>query len=333
MKQILIGGLLSLVAFGAWAEPVSQEQTVPLGQVLSENVDVDGLYTPPGTTLLSGSSVRTHQEPALVHLRGGQVVWLDRQTGASFERTPAGETKLSVQRGRMTVRGPVDELLTLAEDESFVLASLAIPDADFGSGEVRTGAEVAPPAIEDAQTNCLPGAPYPVVSARISPAAAVESAEVYFRAGQFFNFYRVAMRRDAGLFKAVLPQPDPDTREVVYYVEVEGLSGESSRTPEFVAEVASEEECERQGGDGLYLGARPPAEFVSTTTGASAEPPGFLLQDAAPAAVAAGGKGSWFGRLGTGAKIGLVAGGAVGLGFLINELDDSDEAPASPVTP
>ncbi len=334
MKEILTGVLLILLAVPSGAETVPPGGAMPLGQVLSENLRVDGLYTPPGTTLLAGSRVRSHRHPGMIHLRAGEVVWLDRQSSAPFERTAAGETRMTVHPGQLTVRGPESEPLTLAEQDTIVLASLgSAPAMDSETGEVRAGAEVGPPAIEDAQVACVPGAPYPVLEAAISPAAAVDSATVFFRAGQFFNFYTVEMRRVGVRFQAVLPQPHPDTREVVYYVEVAGLSGESARTQEYVAEVVSEGECERQGGAGRYLGGTPPEAFYSTATGGAAEPPGFLFEDEPAAAVASGGKKGWFGGLSKGTKIGLAAGGAVGLGFLITELDDSDEAPASLVTP
>ncbi len=182
----------------------------------------------------------------------------------------------------------------------------------------------------------MPAVAYPVLDARISPVAAVERAKVYFRAGQYFDYYAVEMREYAGRFEAVLPQPHPDTTDVAYYIEAVGLSSESSRTPEFVAQVLSEDECARQGGAGRYLGARPPLRIVSTASGASAVPPGFLIEDDDPPAAVAtssSGKGGWRGRRSTGTRIGIAAGGAVALGFLISELDDSDEAPASPVTP
>ncbi len=324
-QRILIAGLIGLLATAAWAD------TRPLGQVLSENMDVDGLSAPPGTTLLADSMVRTHQNPGLVHLRDGRVIWLDHHTSASFESTPAGETRLEVHLGRLTLRGP-ERLVNMVERESLVLASLAATQvAGEGADSVRSGAEVGAPAIEDAETPCLPGVAYPTLSARISPAAAVDRATVYFRAGQFSDFYTVEMRPDGERFEAVLPQPHPDTAEVVYYVEAVGLSSDTARTPEYVAAVGTLHECAQQGAGGRYAGTSPPGRFVSTVTGASRVPPGFIADDDPPPAVAA--RGGWFGGLSTGAKVGIAAGGAVAVGFLISELDDSDEAPASPVTP
>ncbi len=93
-----------------------------LGQVISENSQLDGVRVPSGTTLLADSLLLTHAEPVLVHLRGGRVLWLDSHSSAYFEETPTGDLKMNVRSGQLRLRGPAGHHLTVGQNNVAVLS-------------------------------------------------------------------------------------------------------------------------------------------------------------------------------------------------------------------
>ena len=305
-----------------------------LGQVVSEGVEAEGVRLPPGSTLFDDSLVLTGDRPATLYLRGGQVLVLASHSSAHLEQA-AGGVKVAVRSGSATVRGTEAEAVTvsgdmhafLAQDGSSRVASRAarrVPGIDADPRqEVATEAEVGAPTITDAEKVCLPNVPYPLLDAIIRPGSDVRVAKVYFRAAQHPHFYAVEMTGIADDFEGILPAPGPGTDQVVYYVEAVSTSLESSRTQEYAAEVIEGEECEDRGGAGFFTGKDPGIVVLSTVAGAPPTPPGFL-----PVGLVAAGGG-----LGPGALAGIVGGGLVGGLILIDELDDDDEPPASPVTP
>lgn len=74
-----------------------------LGLIISPEVEVDGVKVPSGTTLLDEALVESGADPAVIHLNAGGVVQLDRNSSASFERTPAGDIEIAVESGTITL--------------------------------------------------------------------------------------------------------------------------------------------------------------------------------------------------------------------------------------
>ncbi len=319
-----------------------------VGQVLSDESRLDGVHVPSGTTLLADSLLATDTRPALVHLRGGRVLWLDRHTSAYFEETPEGELKMDVRAGQLTVRGPEGRPLTVKENDFAVLPVVArlesrpgidspaagIQESPQEPPPVGSGAEVGAPLITGAGKACLPDVPYPLIDASIRPGPDVRVAKVYFRAAQHPDFYAVEMTGAADDFEGILPAPGPDTEQVVYYVEAVALSFESSRTQEYVADVVPDEDCRDRGGAARFLGQSPQIRVLSTAEGAAVVPPGFSSLGIVNATTtAATGAAVGGGGLSSGAITGIVIGGALGVGVVINELDDNEVMEASGAIP
>lgn len=182
------------------------------------------------------------------------------------------------------------------------------------------------PTITKAEVKCIAGVPYPVIGASIRSDEAIETAKVYFRAGQGENFYFVEMAAGEGAYQAILPVPSDETNRVIYYVEAVSASFESGRTEEFEAPVRDDCDEDRFLGDdpGIIIyavaeGAPIPAGFLSTGVSSTVSAAGVAT------AVATTGGG-----LGAGAITGIVIGGGLGAAAIANELDDEDNEPASP---
>ncbi len=305
-----------------------------LGQVVTEGVEVEGILVPPGSTLLDDSLLRSGERPATLHLRGGQVLRLASHSSAHFAQATAGGVRMDVRSGSAVVRGTESKPVTVSEDMIAVLARDGSSRVGYRVASAATGidadpqepagtaAETAPPAISGAKKECLPNVPYPLLDAVIQPGTEVRVAKVYFRAAQHPHFYAVEMTGTADDFEGVLPAPGPGTDQVVYYVEAVSNALESSRTAEYTAEVIDGEECKDRGG-ALFQGKNPGIALLPTVPGSPLVPPGFL-----PIGIA----GAAGGGLGAGALAGIAGGGLVGGLLLIDELDDADEPPASPVT-
>lgn len=353
--------VLLLVGFSstrAQAQPDSGASARGLGLVTSDGLTVEGTQLPAGSTLLAGGLLRTNNRPATLHLRGGQVLRLASHSSAFFEPAAVGNLRVDVRSGKITLRGSEAEARTVDENMYAVLsgdgtsqvgylsaslsptagpspaASASPRPAANSMRQVGSGAPVGAPVITEAETTCVPGVPYPIMAAAIRPGPDVRVAKVYFRADQSPHFYAVEMTGNANDFVATLPAPSADTARVVYYVEAVGNSFESSRTEEYSAEVLGEEACRERGGTNPSDDPDPEIIVFSTVPGAAALPAGFssggiaATVNAAGVATAVGAAGG----LGTGAIVGIVAGGVVGGGILIEELDD-DEPPASRITP
>ncbi len=316
------------------AEEAAADETASswgLGQVISEGTTMEGIRVPSGSTLMADSLLETGDEPAIIHLQGGQVLRLASHSSAYFAPADAG-VRVHVHSGeatvRATVRGDETEVRTLGEDMFAVLsrdgrgrvgyqtAGLASAGVDSDPPQVGTGVEIGAPAISGAEKACLPDEPYPLLDALIRPEPDVRVAKVYFRAAQHPSFYAVEMTVGLDDFEAILPAPAPETEQIVYYVEAVSRSLESSRTEEYTADVP----CEDRGG-ARFEGKKPGIVLLPTAPGSPLVPPGFL-----PWGILGAGGG-----LGAGAIAGIVAGGVAGGILVFNELDD--EPPASPVTP
>lgn len=299
-----------------------------LGQVVSAGTKMGGVGLPAGSTLVGDRLLETGDQPATIHLQGGQVLRLARHSSAYFAAVGDG-VRMDVRSGQATVRGVEPEARTLSQDMvaflssdgrvGYQVASLTSAGFEDDPPPLGTGVEVGAPAISGAERSCLPNVPYPLVDAVIQPGPDVKVAKVYFRAAQHPNFYAVEMTAALDDFEAILPAPGPGTDQVVYYVEAVSNSLESSRTEEYTADVVEDEDCDTS----RFLGKDPKIALVPTVPNSPAVPPGF--QPLGILGVSGGG-------LGVGALTGIVAGGVAGGVLLFDELDD-DERPASPVTP
>ena len=122
----------ALIGFLAGSSAALAAATV-LGQISSDNVLVDGVRVPSGTTLLTDSLLKTRTTPAVVHLDNGGLLRVESNSSAHFAGSTAGDVGVDVRSGTISFRDAGGEAFAIAE------SSLVVFDPD---GQVREGARV-----------------------------------------------------------------------------------------------------------------------------------------------------------------------------------------------
>lgn len=95
---------------------------VALGQTASADTRVDGVWVPPGTTLLSPAVVETRDAPAILHLGTGDVLAVAPQSSAVLE-DEQGSIRLVVQKGRVAYTSTTGEVSYLSQTETLLANS------------------------------------------------------------------------------------------------------------------------------------------------------------------------------------------------------------------
>jgi hypothetical protein len=155
--------------------------------------------------------------------------------------------------------------------------------------------------------SCIPEDDFAVVVAEIKASAPFRSVKLYFRSALYPDFYFVEMKPFEPDFAGVLPQPSPETQEIVYYIEVVDDAFNGSRTVEFTSPV--QDPCSRRQAVAYFNGEGPAIVVGSVSHGASALPPGFKALGIVGTISAAGAVTSVGG--GVGAATVVAAGAAV----------------------
>lgn len=135
IKQVLISGFIVFftVSFGLAAGPVPV-----LGQVISNTVQMDGMSVPSGTTVLNKTVLKTTKDPAFIHLGKGQVIQLNKNSSAYFEKTPSQAVQVSVRSGTLSYRSASGKVVTAAPESVIVFQAQALPVADRQLEGLRT---------------------------------------------------------------------------------------------------------------------------------------------------------------------------------------------------
>ncbi len=192
------------------------------------------------------------------------------------------------------------------------------------------------PAIEGAEVQCILNVPFPQISGTTQPGSDIEAARLFFKSADQSDFYWVGMTRDGDRVTAVLPQPDQDTKNVVYYMETVDSSKNLSRSPEYTATVVLREwDCQGKKIAGTFTGLKPNMIVGSTAGGATSTPLGFestgIIGTVSPdGMIAAVGKDGERSAVDLGSLVGDQYAFGGGIAVLA---DRDDEEPASPSAP
>lgn len=175
-----------------------------------------------------------------------------------------------------------------------VTLPLALPTA--GPAEV---------VITHDAVDCVVAGVYPVIQARLDPAAEVTRARVYFLAQGTPHWYYVDMKSEGGAaFEGILPRPLESTEGLDYYIETLAPGFVEGRSQEYSARVIKDSEsCPLDGRAALTMSSAPSALVVGVPEGAPAIPPGFSNLGLAGGAAGGGG-------ISTGLLVGIGAGAA-----------------------
>lgn len=122
-KAALGSGLIWLLfAFQTTAFAQKQAVSTPLGQVVAETVEIDGMTVPSGTTLVSGNVIQTREGPASIHLTGHRVIRLGANSRARAEAGGDGAVRLTLQSGTVSMRSDSGEAITVPAERVLYFA-------------------------------------------------------------------------------------------------------------------------------------------------------------------------------------------------------------------
>jgi hypothetical protein len=148
------------------------------------------------------------------------------------------------------------------------------PPTDAPQSQVPSTEPTVPgaTAIAHDAIACFVAGEFPLVDARIEPAAAIVRSRVFFRAVGTGDWYYVEMTPAENGFVGKLPKPTLGAEGITYYIYAVGEAGET-QTPEHTGRVVEKEsDCE-----GRVAAFGPPGEVTvfSAATGSVAKPLGF----------------------------------------------------------
>lgn len=97
--------LVTLVIFFSFqVQPGLAEANSPprvLGQIVSQDVQIDGVAVASGTTLLNGSLVESGRASTFVHMVDGSVIEMAQESSAQFRDTGLDTIQIEVHRGAL----------------------------------------------------------------------------------------------------------------------------------------------------------------------------------------------------------------------------------------
>lgn len=113
-----------------------------------------------------------------------------------------------------------------------------------GGTWLATPLAAAPPLIDHQEVSCsLPGK-HPRICATIADDGVVKRAKIYFRAAGQSTFYWSEMSLDFRKFCATLPVPEPEVKEVQYYLWAIDDGLEIERTKDLKMIVDADRTCD-----------------------------------------------------------------------------------------
>ncbi len=100
-----------------------------LGQVVATGVVMDGVAVPSGTTVLDKTVLKTSENPAVVHLSGGQLVALHRNSSAYLEKNQVGAVRIAVRSGTLSFRADGGAVATAIPETTVIFPTDGLPTA------------------------------------------------------------------------------------------------------------------------------------------------------------------------------------------------------------
>ena len=222
---------------------------------------------------------------------GSYAVTTEGRAGLVIDHAPSA---IVVNGGRAVIA----DIGLLAEPGALLQDAAAQADIPSTFPAAPTEPVTATTIIHD-PIGCMIAGQFPLVNARIEPAASVARARVYFKSAQSPNWYYVEAVAVEGLgFSGKLPRPKIEASPVTYYIQATTTEFGDAQIGEISSIVVNDAgECEDKAL--APIGGPGEVTVFSAATGAAVAPAGF----------AAGGLALTLGTLA------LVLGGAAAAGI------------------
>lgn len=242
-----------------------------------------------------GGRALARVEIALVNLDSGAVQRVTTGADGAFEAhvvpgryalTTEGRAGLAVARApRVVDVAPAQVASTRVELMALPTATEQESAAPAGTGETPSQPAAEPPAgqapptigarIEHEPVGCFIAGEFPLLDAKIEPAASVARARAYFKGARGNDYFYVEGAATEGQFIWKLPRPTLAASPITYYIWAASTELDESRTPEIQAIVVSQpSDCPQ---DRKLAAIGPPGEVTiySASTGTVMAPVGF----------------------------------------------------------
>jgi hypothetical protein len=212
---------------------------------------------------------------------GQYVVTAESRAGLVVGRAPA---VLAVEGGRvasanidlLALPGAAvqDAAAAVPVPQESVPAQVPAPPGEQLPNQIPPTDQPAPGAttINHDAIACFVAGEYPLVDAKIEPAAAIVRSRVFFKSANGADYFYVEMTPAEVGFVGKLPKPTMAAEAITYYIYAVGEAGEA-QTPEATGRVVEKEsDC-----DGKVAAIGPPGDVTvfSAATGSVAKPLGF----------------------------------------------------------
>ncbi len=147
MKNVTVYfALVAVVLIPAQTAFAAPGPSPVLGQVISQDMTMDGFGVPSGTTLLNDTLLETGSSPAAIHLGNGPVLELAESSSAFFERLPSGDVRISVETGSLSFFEG-SETTTVSEAANLTIPHLTgKPELEATEGHEEEEEVSTPPA-------------------------------------------------------------------------------------------------------------------------------------------------------------------------------------------
>lgn len=185
----------------------------------------------------------------------------------------------------------------------------------------------AQPIIEHSELDCMRQGEFVVVLSGIDPEDDVQTAKVYFRSSLYRDFYYVEMTYRDGQYVGILPQPSPETRQVIYYLEALDSAFSTARSREYDADVRGG--CRQEPAAAYFPGGDPGITVGATVSGGSSIPPGFTVAGIIGTITAAGTVSGVGGGIGAATAVAVGSAVAAGAGAAVLTTGGDDATTSS----
>jgi hypothetical protein len=151
------------------------------------------------------------------------------------------------------------------------VALFALLAGVLGSGYAGAMITIAHEPIE-----CVPAVTFAVVEAGFEPVDQLSTARLFFRAKGTTDWYFAEFSAGTGSWSVILPQPEPTTQGIDYFVAATDREPREYRSGEYHPVVTKSGTCERRAAGALPAGSAASLRIGLTRDGQAAQPPGFL---------------------------------------------------------
>jgi hypothetical protein len=233
-----------------------------------------------GTVTLEGRPL-SGVDVALVDLDSGSIYRTRSTESGAFQlRVAPGQYSVAAESRAGLAVGRAPALLPVRAGQlaSAAIELLSIPYLPQEAGLTPADlppAEGGPLSISHEAVGCMIAGEFPLIDARVEPAANVARVRLMFKGAQSTEYFFVEFGALEGMFVAKMPKPTAAASPVSYYIQAVSTDGIEVQSPEVNSDVV--ESADQCPPDTKVAAVGPAGEVTvfSAATGSAVKPIGF----------------------------------------------------------